>query len=88
MCEEDDISIEGYDTVYRNEREGKGGGILIAVHNNLMNIVCEIAQTKEMYESIWLVLNNGRINVKIGVVYFPQEKDVTILEAESIYIVR
>ncbi len=85
MDEEDDISIEGYDTVYRNERKGKGGGILIAVHNNLMNIVCEIAQTKEMYESIWLVLNNGRINVKIGVVYFPQEKDVTILEAESIY---
>ena len=86
MSEEDSIEINGYDTIYRNDRDdGKGGGILIAIHNNLKHVVCETAKTKEEYESIWMVLNNGRVNMKIGVVYFPQEKDVTMTEAENIY---
>ncbi len=85
LNEEDSLKIEGYETIYRNEREGKGGGILIAIHNNLRHVVCETGRTNEEYESIWIVLNNGKVNLKLGVVYFPQEKDITVMEAESIY---
>ena len=86
MSEEKNIELEGYDTVYRNDREaGAGGGILIAVHNNLRHVVCEAAKTNDGYESIWMVLDNRKVKLKIGVVYFPQEKDLTTIEAENIY---
>ena len=36
--------------------------------------------TKEKVESLWIVINNKRIKMRIGIVYFPQEKDQDIKE--------
>ena len=85
LKEEDQVKLEGYDRIYRNEREGVGGGILIAIHNNLKNVVCEVSRCKDLLESIWIVLDNTKVKMKIGVLYFPQEKDVTQMEMETMY---
>ena len=40
----------------------------------------EVKLTKEKVESLWIVINNKRIKMKIGIVYFPQEQDQDIKE--------
>ncbi len=85
LTKDDEIELEGYDLIFRNERDEKGGGILIAVHNNIRNVVCEVSRSGDIHESLWIVLDNTKVKMKLGVLYFPQEKDVTQLEMETIY---
>ena len=72
LCSEDTIDIEGY-TVMRNDRNSYGGGILIAVREVIHNITMEIEKKDGDYESIWIQLDNGVTNLRMGVVYLPQE---------------
>ena len=41
----------------------------------MCHITTEVKKTNDYLESIWVVINNKRIKIRIGVVYFPQEKD-------------
>ena len=80
MDDDYDMKIEGYSEPYRNDRNRDGGGIMIAVRQELKNITVEVKRTKEKIESLWVVINNTRIKMRIGVVYFPQEKDQELKE--------
>ena len=84
---EEDTSLElrGYCKPFRNDRNKDGGGILIAVREELGNIAVEVSQTKEVYESLWITIDNEKVKLKIGVVYFPQENTVTIKDLSNIY---
>ena len=48
---------------------------MIAVRNEIKDITVEVKKTKESFESIWVLVNNTKIKLRIGVVYFPQEND-------------
>ena len=87
LGDEEELTINGYQTIYRNERDsqGGGGGMLVAVHDSIRHIVVETARTKGLVESLWIVVNNEQVKLKIGVVYFPQEKDTTRQEMDDIY---
>ena len=72
--EDCEVEIEGY-VPFPNSRNQDGGGVVILVRRELKYITTEVKKTKEHLESIWVVINNNRIKIRIGVVYFPQEKD-------------
>ena len=48
---------------------------MIAVRKELKYVTTEVEKTKEKIESLWVLIDNGRIKIRIGVVYFPQEQD-------------
>ena len=76
-----DLEIDGYaKPIFRNNRNKDGGGIVLAVREELKNITVEVKQTKEYVESLWIVINNNRVKLRIGVVYFPQEQEQKLEE--------
>ena len=82
--EEIEFSIKGYQ-LFRNDRNEDGGGVLIAVKDVLENITVEVNRTSELYESIWVSINNGKAKLKVGVVYLPQEKVSTEKDYSHIF---
>ncbi len=78
------FEIDGYH-VRRNDRKGKGGGILLAVRNEIKNITTETHRTEEGYESIWIVIDNTKVKLKMGVLYMPQESETPKEAMKEIY---
>ena len=68
--------MDGY-TIYRNYKNGDGGGVLIPIKDELKGIMVE--------ESIWLSLNNKKTKIRIGIVYNPQENKTTKEELKEVY---
>ena len=64
--------MEGY-TIYRNDRNGDGGGVFIAIKDVLKGIMVEESNSKRKEESIWLSLTNNKIKIRIGLVYNPKK---------------
>ena len=77
------IEIEGYEP-YRNDRNVDGGGILVAVKKELKHVTIVVKKTKEYLESLWIVIDNTRVKLRIGAVYFPQEQDQDLKEIYKI----
>ena len=78
-----DLKIDNYE-IYPNSRNKDGGGIVIAVRKELKYVTTEVKKTKEKIESLWVLIDNGRIKIRIGVVYFPQEQDQDLKEIYKI----
>ena len=78
-----DMELEGY-VKYPNNRNEEGGGVLVAVRKELKNVTTEVKRTKDAMESLWIVINNHRIKIRIGIVYLPQEQDQDLKEIYSI----
>ena len=77
------LKIEGYE-IYRNDRNEDGGGVMLAVKKELKFISVEVKQTSEYLESLWVLINNNKVKLRIGVVYFPQEQDQNLKEIYKI----
>ena len=82
MNERDVMRIEGYDVI-RNDRNREGGGVMVIIKDALRGIVVE--ETRGENESIWMTLNNGRVNVRFRVVYNPQEGRMNKEKLKKIY---
>ena len=78
-----DMELDGY-VKYPNNRNEEGGGVLVAVRKELKNVTTEVKRTKDAMESLWIVINNNRIKIRIGIVYLPQEQDQDLKEIYSI----
>ena len=70
---------------FGNDRNKDGGGVYIGVKEELKNITVEVSRSKEPYESLWISINNEKAKIKIGAVYLPQEKAVSVKEISNIY---
>ncbi len=66
------FEMEGY-KVYRNDRDNKGGGVMICIKKELENICTVVEKSKDVGEMMWMVMDNSRIKIRVGVVYAPQE---------------
>ena len=84
MDDSNSLELEGYATPFKNNRNVEGGGVLLAVRKELEHVTTEVKRTKEAMESLWIVINNTKIRIRIGVVYFPQEQDQNLKEIYSI----
>ena len=70
----EEIKFEGYRVIPKNKTdEGEGRGVLIAVKNELKHITTEVKQLEKPGEQLWVRISNGRSNIRVGVVYAPQE---------------
>ena len=81
----DKVVMEGY-TIYRNDRNGDGGGVLIAMKYVLKGIMVVESNSKRKEESTWLSLTNNKTMIIIGIVYNPQENKTTKDELEEVYV--
>ena len=77
--------MDGY-IIYRNDRNGDGGGVLIAIKDVLKGIMVEESNSKGKEESIWLSLNNNKTKIRIGIVYNPQQNKTKKEELEEVYV--
>ena len=80
----DKVVMEGY-TIYRNDQNGDGRGVLIAIKDVLKGIMVEESNSKRKEESIWLSLTNNKTKIRIVIVYNPQENKTTKDELEEVY---
>ena len=72
----DNVGIDGYE-VTKVDRTDGGGGVLLAYKRCLKNvIVCVSEYKKHDCEMVWHRIDNGKIKMRIGVIYMPQESEV------------
>ena len=84
LREEDLIEIEGYE-IKRMEREEEGGGVLLAYRESIKNIVMVVREVNKNCEMLWIKINNGKIKIRVGVIYMPQETLTGTEKLEGIY---
>ena len=84
MQEEEEITIPGYETIYRNDKTSNSGGILIAVKDTLKTITMQVKQETEVGQ---ILLNNQKKKkkIKVGVIYAPQEGVTPNKELKKLY---
>ena len=79
----DDLDIKGYKS-YPMNRDVHGGGIMILVKEKLKHIAVVVEENTEVGEVMWMTLSNGRTNIRMGLIYAPQEKETTVPELKII----
>ena len=82
---EEEIRIPGYSKIFRNDRPGNSGGIMLAVKGNIKTVTLEVAQEKKVGQSLWKLLDNNRSKIRIGVIYAPQENVTSNNELKVMY---
>ena len=66
--------------MFLTDLSNRRGGILIGVNNNLKYISIKVNESNGKEEMIWILINNNRVKLRIGVVYMPQESRTTVQE--------
>ena len=84
LAEEEKVEVEGYEP-YPMNRNKHGGGVLLLVKKELENIVVVVDKQTEVGEGMWITLSNNRNNIRIGVVYAPQEKETKVNKLKLMY---
>ena len=72
LSKEKQIQIPGY-KIFRNDGTNNSRGILIALKEKLKTIVEEVNREEEIGQTLWVLLNNQKTQVRMGVIYGPQE---------------
>ena len=73
LDDDEKLELQGYEP-FRNNRNSNGGGVMIAVKEELATVTKKQIETKGTLESLWVTINNGRHKVKIGAAYIPKEQ--------------
>ena len=84
LMEKEILEIDGY-TPLRNDRNKDGGGIVIYVENKLKHITTIVEKKKDVEEALWVVVDNSKFALRLGVVYAPQESRTSAEEYEEMY---
>ena len=84
MQEEEEI-IPGYETIYRNDKTSNSGGIIIAVKDTMKTITMQVKQEAQVGQTLWILLNNQKKKIKVGVIYAPQEGVTPNKELKKLY---
>ena len=80
-----DLEEEGY-SIERNDRNGDGGGVLIAYRKSLDNVITTLSKYNNFdCEMLWMKIDNGIEKIRIGVIYMPQESRTLLKDIKTIY---
>ena len=85
LQKEEEIRIPGYSQIFRNDRSGNSGGIMLAVKENIKTVTLEVTQEKEIGKSLRILLDNNRSKIRIEVIYAPQENVTSNNELKVMY---
>ena len=66
---EEEIRIQRYSQIFRNDRSGDTGGIVLKVKENIKAVTLEVPQVKKIGQSLWILLDNNISKIRIGVIY-------------------
>ena len=84
MSEREMIEISGYE-VYRSDNSTQAGGILIGVLKKVANVTTQIKERNDVGQALWVLLDNTKIKLRIGVIYAPQENKTSANDLKNIY---
>ena len=85
LLEEEDVKFDGYAEPFRNDRDNLGGGIVIAVRKEIKDICTVVEKWRDVGESLWIAIDNGKVKIRVGVVYAPQESRTTAESLKTFY---
>ena len=71
LAKEDTISIEGYDLIFRNDSTSDSEGILTACENRLRSITVQVDEYSEVGQTLFVKLDNRRVQLRTGTIYAP-----------------
>ena len=85
LAEKEKVEINGY-FIVRNDRNAEGGGTMFAIRNEYKHITIEVNRSEKDFRegSLWIVLGTNN-QVRIVLLYNPQEMETTESELQSIY---
>ena len=84
LLKEEQIQIPEY-KIFRKDGTTNSRDILIAIKEQLKTIVAEVNREKKIDQTLWVLLNNQKIQVRMGVIYGPQENVTSNSELEKMY---
>ena len=84
LLKEEQIQIPEY-KIFRKDGTTNSRDILIAIKEQLKTIVAEVNREKKIDQTLWVLLNNQKIQVRMGVVYGPQENVTSNSELKKLY---
>ena len=58
---------------------------MLAVKENIITVTLEVAQKKKLRQSLWILLDNNRSKIRVGVIYAPQENVTLNNELKIMY---
>ena len=58
---------------------------MLAVKENIKTVTLEVTQEKKIGQSLWILLDNNRSKIRIGVIYAPQENVTSNNELKVMY---
>ena len=61
--------MPGYSQIFQNDRSRNSGGNMLPVKENIKAVTLEVAQEKEIGQSLWILLDNKRSKIRIEVIY-------------------
>ena len=85
LQKEAEIRIPSYSQIFRNDRSGNSGGIMLAVKKNIKTAAMEVVQEKEIWKMLWILLDNNRIKIRMGLIYASQENVTSNNEFRIMY---
>ncbi len=68
----EDINLKGYEILLPATKGSRG--IMIAVRKEIKHITSIVMEDTDPAEQMWIKIANGRIDLRIGLIYAPQEK--------------
>jgi len=54
------------------DRKARAGGVAVAIQNGINNIVTIVDGIKDIAEQLWVRINNGQTDIRVGIVYAAQ----------------
>ena len=85
MCEKNELHIDGYAIETTKKRKDKWGGILFAIRKEFEHQVEIVSESIDPAEVLFVQLTCGRMTATIGLVYAPQENDLTVCKMDEMY---
>ena len=81
--DKENVEIKGFE-IYKPAEKGSRG-ILIAVSKELKNITSIVMENNSVGEQMWIKMSNGQVNLRIGLVYAPQESRTSVIELRKMF---
>ena len=85
LDEAERVQLEGFKSIFRSDKSSESGGIMVTVKDKPKNIVIQLGETKEVGQTLWIRLDNGKEKIRIGTVYAPQESRSRLTELKKLY---
>ena len=84
LSKEEQIKMPGY-KIIRNDGTNNSRCFLIAIKKKLKTIVVEVNSQEEIGQTLWVLLNNQKTQVRMGVICGPQENVTPNSELKKMY---